>query len=247
MSGTRVNLSSCVLALAVVVGCGKADPASSNDQPKARTAEEPASDPPSAEVAEPGEPAPVDPGEQAPAELRLEDRTFTIARRDQEASLRAPVPVGWRESKTSTGISFAPTTELPGIWQPQLSFEVGGYSCSGGCEDADFERERDALLERVADTLARPNRNTGKPELDELQLDVSELDKGDLAGGAFVVHRVAIPAGVEGPYFEGIQATCSRYRAGDKLYFAARVRIPRAGEQDLWPLLLDACKGAEVQ
>jgi hypothetical protein len=246
MRGFTTNVIPALLFLTVsiAVGCDKKETAEQADKDEAKKSADAAEPKKSAGPSEAkdrsGTPAREEAVQSGPP--KLEERSFTIERGNRQATVRAPIPAGWEEDRGG----FKPPAEVEGMWQPRLSVAFGGYSCTGGCRDEDFERERDAVLEGAKERLARPNRNTGKPELDELRLEVTEVEKGELPGGGYVAYRVEVPQGVEGPYFQGIDATCSRFRTGEYGYIVSSVRIPKVAEEDLWPLLLDACKGADI-
>jgi hypothetical protein len=233
----RIHRFPALLALGLsFVGCDKKDTPESSAKPETE-AKKTAGDADAKETA--GE-AEAKSARSGPAEI--EARSLTIERGRRRATVRTQLPADWEEDRGG----FQPPTEVEGIWQPRFGVAFGDFSCTGGCKDEDFERERDGVLERAKDRLAGPNLNTGKPELDELRLEVTEIEKGELPGGGYVAHRVAIPEGVEGPYFEGINATCSRFRSGDDGYIVATVRIPKVAEKEVGSLLLDACKAAEI-
>jgi hypothetical protein len=222
------------LLVMLLAACGSKKPASSPDaSPAARAAPPDATSP---------DAAPADAGP-----LRLGEREVEIEWHDHKARLRAFMPTDWIASHGAG--SFRPAQEYP-LWYPLISFAFGGYSCQGECKDSDFERERDALLGRALESAARPNFGTGRPELDAVRLEITELDKGALPGGGYVAWRVRRPANlakeVDGPYFEGIEALCARFRKGDDFYIHVSVRIPRSDEERYWPLLLDACRQSEV-
>lgn len=170
------------------------------------------------------------------------EREVIIERSGKKAVVKLRVPASWEARPDG----FREPEPYQGIWPSSVSARFGGYSCSGSCQDADFERELAALIDRERDRLATPNKNTGDPARDAVRLEVTELARGELKNGQFVAHRVRKPGDLEGPYFEGSSATCAYFRPGDEFYVEVRVTATRASEADLFDDLLAACKDARV-
>jgi hypothetical protein len=195
------------------------------DEKKAAPPPEPPKPPPAEKKVEPPKPPP----------LALEERSIEVKNLSDTLTLKVKVPVGW------TGeTSFRPKDDLG---DRLLSFEAG---CDGSCAAKDLPKNLDKLIAKAPDGAAKPNLNTGDPKLDAVRLDVKVIEKGDLADGKFVVYQVSKPAGLDGPYPEGLRARCGVYRKGDPAFVVVNAKAPAADEKTLWPLLVEACKGLSV-
>lgn len=196
-----------------------------------------------------GPPAGQDTGEatgkpEADTGPRMSTRTVELERGQGEATAVVEVPSTWNESSPG---NFRQPDPFDGIWPSHIAVALGGYSCQGSCTDDDFERAMAKLFAGRHEHLATPNLNTGDPEKDALRLEVTELSSGEIENGRFVGHEVRKPEGVTGPYFEGSQALCARFRPGDKYYLVTSVAANVGAEDEWFDDLVAACKQAHAR
>jgi hypothetical protein len=221
----------------VAAACAKKDEAAA-PTPRAAADAAPATPPPPP----PPPPSPPDAALPDAGPPTLETRTTHIEWHDLKADLTVQVPVGWVESSPG---HFRPAG-APSMSGPYISFAFGGYACAGECKDKDFLRELNSLIDRKKANLEKPNISSD-PALDAVRLDVTEIDKGTIPDGRFVAYEVKRPAGVEGPYYLGKTILCSRFRKGDKFYIYASAAVHENADQAFWPLLVEACKTAQIK
>jgi hypothetical protein len=215
-----------LLALAVLATCGKTEPAA----PKAPAATEPAPKPPAAT-----EPAPKPP---APAQPAPELRELTVTSAGSTAKVRVKVPASWRAEASGAGVRNAYGEQVAGI-----GFTV---TCDGSCAAAELPGHLARLVGAAPESEARPNYNTGDPKLDAVRLDVEKLDEGDLPDGKRIVLRVRKPAGLEGPYPQGLVAVCARLHPARDRFVVAHARVALEAEKEWATAATEACRTFEV-
>jgi hypothetical protein len=152
------------------------------------------------------------------------------------ARVKVTVPADWTVSAYGATLRNGSGESVAGVeFMP---------TCDGDCTKA--AQNLETRIEGSPEGAARPNLNTGNPELDAVRLDVAVLDKGDLPDGKYVVMRITKPAGLQGPYREQVKAVCARLVPAKDRFLLATAWAPVAEEKTLGPAAIAACKTFEI-
>jgi hypothetical protein len=189
--------------------------------------------------------APVDAGFAAwPA--TLEDRTVELAWHELRATITGRVPVGWIASGKS--YFHVPDGGNPSPMDPSISYSFGNMSCDGECDDGDMQNSMVEMWDAQQKLYAQVSYNSGNERMDNMKLDVKTLEQGAFSDGAYkagkyMAVKITRPTDAQDlpTYLDRFEATCMRHRKGDRFYIIASVRM-RLEHQQLWALMLEACK-----
>jgi hypothetical protein len=184
-------------------------------------------------------PAPAPPAVAVAAPMALESRSFVAQGGGLRVPIKIRVPARW-VVRAERELVPPDEAEADGV---ALDFWA---TCDGDCTPDKLAARLRALVDDAPAKASRPNLNTGNAELDAVRLDVKTVEKGTLPGGGFVVYRVGKPAGVSGPYFEGLAALCARRKEGADTFVVATVMARADKEKTIGPVLLEACKTWEI-
>jgi hypothetical protein len=182
-------------------------------------------------AAAPAKPAPAAPA--APAAVAARELTITMPA-GATAKVKVRVPSDWKDDTNG-----ASTRNSYGEVAAGVSFSV---TCDGSCAAADLPGNLARLVAGAPERAATPNANTGDPKLDAVRLTVEKLEEGDLPDGKHVVMRVTKPAGLEGPYPQGLVAVCARLHPAKDRFVVARAFVTLESEKDLGAAAREACK-----
>lgn len=218
----RMRLTCFLWLAAALAACGR------DSKPKSN-AEAPMSD------RAPSRPPPPS-STPAAAPAQPVDRELTITERNASAKLRVKVPASWSATEVSVVLRDEYQEAVAGV-----QFTV---ICNASCGDEDIAR-LPQVIDQTFETRARPNVNTGDPAMDAVRLKVEVIEQGDVPDGKFRVARITKPAGVQGPYREQLYAVCVRGKQGVKVV-AAQAWAPLDREQELGPIIVNACKTFEI-
>jgi len=140
-------------------------------------------------------------------------------------------------------------------WRPAGTHDFFGpsielsVSCGGMCDAAKIPENIDKELASFLDTSARPNINSGKPELDAIRANVRKVGEGAMGtGGKWMAVRITYPKDMKNAqmYKPKLVAVAYHHPTGKDFYLLARASAPVEEEKGLWPVMLASIKSAAV-
>ena len=180
---------------------------------------------------------------EAEQKENLQDETFEIKLPKSEDTLtvKAKIPATWIRNPDFGTVVFQPKDYEDFFYPPFIQFTV---SCAGSCDPAAIPRNIENRIKGILDTLTRPNINTGDPELDAIRADVDILihekfSENDWIFAATVTYLENLSSA---QYAPKVAAHAFCHRPGDAFFLETNARAHLDQKDELFDLLLAACK-----
>jgi hypothetical protein len=167
-------------------------------------------------------------------ELKLPNSEDTLA-------LKAKIPATWVRNPDFGGIVYQPENYADYFYPPILSY---GTNCAGSCAPEDIPKNIEKLITGIKDTLARPNINTGDPELDAIRANVEILVEEKFAGDGWILAAaVSYPEELSSAlYIPKIVVHTFRHHKGDGFFVQTTARAQLTQRDEFLKVFLEACK-----
>jgi len=173
----------------------------------------------------------------------LQAESIKIKRPNSEdtLSLKTKIPSDWAQNPDFGAVVYQPKNKDDYFFPPVLQFQA---SCGGSCDPKDITKNVENLIKRIKDTLARPNYNTGDPELDAIQANVEILvDEKFADDGWILAAAVSYPEELSTAlYIPKIIVHSFRHHKSDGFFVQTTARAQLSQKEEFLDIFLEACK-----
>jgi hypothetical protein len=173
--------------------------------------------------------------------LQEESIEVKLPNSEETLALKAKIPANWARNPDFGGIVYQPTNKDDYFYPPTLSY---GAKCAGSCAPEDIPKNIEKLLKGIKDTLARPNINTGDPELDAIRANVEIIaDEKFADDGWILAAAVTYPEELSSAmYTPKIVVHGFRHHKGDGFFIQTTANAQLTQKEELLNVFLEACK-----
>ena len=160
-----------------------------------------------------------------------------------EATLqvKAQIPAGWVRNPDFGGIIFQPEDYADYFYAPLIQYQT---SCAGSCDPKAIPGNIEKAIQGIKETLARPNINTGDPELDAVRANVTIIaDEKFSKDGWITAAAVTYPENLtSAQYVPKIVVHSFLHHQGDGFFVQTTAHAHLNQKNELLSLLIEACK-----
>ncbi|MFC2164316.1 hypothetical protein ACFLT2_04900 [Acidobacteriota bacterium] len=173
--------------------------------------------------------------------LRDESIEFKLPNSEGTLSLKAKIPSNWALNPDFGAIVYQPENKDDYFYPPLLQY---GSSCGGSCDPKDIPKNIEKLIKGIKDTLARPNINTGDPELDAIRANVEILAEEKFADNAWILAAaVSYPEELSSAmYTPKIVVHAFRHHKDARFFIQTTARAQLTQKEEFLAVFLEACK-----
>jgi hypothetical protein len=173
--------------------------------------------------------------------LQAENIEVKIPNSEETLALKAKIPAGWARNPDFGGIVYQPDNYADYFYPPILSYTTG---CAGSCAPNDIPKNIEKLIKGIKDTLARPNINTGDPELDAIRANVKIIAEEKFSDdGWLLAAAVSYPEELSSAmYTPKIVVNTFRHHKGDRFFVQTTARAQLSQKDEFLSVFLEVCK-----
>lgn len=174
-------------------------------------------------------------------DLQAESIELKLPNSEEILTLKAKIPLNWTRNPDFGGLVYQPDNKDDCFDPPLIQYAT---SCGGSCDPQEIPKNIERLIKEIKDTLARPNINTGDPELDAIRANVESLVEEKYADDAWILAAaVTYPEDLSSAmYTPKIVVNAFRHHKGDHFFVQTTARAQLAQREEFLAIFLEACK-----
>jgi len=174
-------------------------------------------------------------------DLQAESVKVKLHNSEEILTLKTKIPPSWSRNPDFGGVVYQPQNYADYFYPPILQYET---SCGGSCAPQDIPNNIENRIKGIKNTLARPNINTGDPELDAIRAYVEILVEEKYAeDGWIIAAAVSYPEELSSAlYIPKIVVHSFRHHQGDRFFVQTTARAQLTQKEEFLALFLEVCK-----
>jgi len=173
--------------------------------------------------------------------LKPESFEVTLPNSEDTLTVKARIPADWVRNPDLGAVVFQPADYADYFYPPVIHYEI---SCSGSCDPKAIRGNIEKNIQGIKDILARPNINTGDPELDAIRATVEIITEEKFREDGWIfAAAVTYPEHLsKALYIPKFVVHTFRHHPGDGFFIHTIAMAPLDKKEELLPVLREACK-----